>query len=60
MFDDVLDKYAAKRPDGNGAANEDGRLDDLGSFGWLRGIPDWAIMLEMRHKDRRKRTLRRQ
>lgn len=26
-------------------------LDDLGSFGWLRGIRDRAIMLELRHKD---------
>jgi hypothetical protein len=53
MFNDVLDKYAAKRPDGNGAATEDGRLDDLGSFGWLRGIADRSIMLEIRHKDGR-------
>lgn len=28
-------------------------LDDLGSFGWLRGIRDRAIMLEIRHKDGR-------
>jgi hypothetical protein len=26
-------------------------LEDLGVFGWLRGVRDRAIMLELRHKD---------
>lgn len=30
---------------------DDGVTDDLGSFGWLRGIKDRAIMLELRKKD---------
>jgi hypothetical protein len=52
MFDDVLNRYSAKRSDTNGHAEDEGEaLDDLGSFGWLRGVRDRAIMLEVRHKD---------
>ena len=28
-------------------------LEDFGAFGWLRGIRDRAIMLEIRHRDGR-------
>lgn len=53
MSDSILDKYAARRPE----EGDDSRLapletvDDLGSFGWLRGIRDRAVMLELRKKD---------
>src|ERR1700730_13115313 len=52
MFDDVLKHYATKRSEANGHSTDEGdALDDLGSFGWLRGVRDRAIMLEIRHKD---------
>jgi hypothetical protein len=42
-----------RRKDG-GAVSADGEAtDDLGAFGWLRGVQDRAIMLEIRHKDGR-------
>ena len=28
-----------------------GQVDDLGAFGWLRGVRDRAIMLELRRRD---------
>jgi hypothetical protein len=33
------------------AGVESEQCDDLGAFGWLRGIRDRAIMLELRRKD---------
>ncbi len=52
MNDSALEKYAAKC---NGSDvtpfDESDVPDDLGSFGWLRGIRDRAIMLEIRHKN---------
>jgi len=54
MTDSLLDKYAgrrnAKEPD-----DDDGEtVEEPGfGFGWLRGIRDMAIMLEVRHKDGR-------
>jgi hypothetical protein len=54
MFDEVMDRYAAKRPNGDATAGVEGdAMDDLGAFGWLRGVQDRAIMLEIRHKDGR-------
>ncbi|MFO0942326.1 MAG: hypothetical protein U0930_16430 [Pirellulales bacterium] len=32
-------------------ALDDESLDDLGAFGWLRGVKDRAIMLEFRKRD---------
>lgn len=32
-------------------ALDDESLDDLGAFGWLRGVKDRAIMLELRNRD---------
>jgi hypothetical protein len=53
MHDRVPDIFALKRKDG-GAASADGEAaDDLGAFGWLRGVQDRALMLEIRHKDGR-------
>jgi hypothetical protein len=52
MPDDLLEKYAAKRTNGDASAGVEGdAMDDLGAFGWLRGVQDRAIMLEIRHKD---------
>jgi hypothetical protein len=52
MFDDVLNRHVPKRPSSDGAvAVEADATDDLGAFGWLRGVQDRAIMLEIRHKD---------
>lgn len=51
MTDDILDKYVKRR---NGKeqspADEDDTIEVPG-FGWLRGIRDTAIMLEIRHRD---------
>ena len=48
MTDSVLTKYTRK-PDDSGEATE--ADDDLGSFGWLRGMRERAVMLELRDKD---------
>ena len=53
MSDRVPDIFGLKRKDG-GAGSADGEAaDDLGAFGWLRGVQDRALMLEIRHKDGR-------
>lgn len=65
MSDRVLDKYFRLRTDrpaaatsaaagvaGSGAAADEGDLtDDLGAFGWLRGVRERAVMLELRRRD---------
>lgn len=54
MSDRLLDKYVnrqaetAKQPH---PTDEADFTDDLGTFGWLRGIRDRAIMLQLRKKD---------
>ena len=53
MSDSVLKRYMtpqAAREEPVPVADDDAE-DDLGSFGWLRGIRDRAIMLELRRKD---------
>jgi hypothetical protein len=50
---DELDKYASKRSFGEAAANENDLADDYGAFGWLRGVRERSIMLEIKHKDGR-------
>lgn len=50
----ILQRYAARSgdpPAGGGEPGEVEAADDLGSFGWLRGIRDRAVMLELRRKD---------
>lgn len=50
MSDSVLDKYT--RPAAAMSDGEDGEgVHDCGAFGFLRGIRDRAIMLELRKKD---------
>lgn len=48
----TLDKYLSGR-DAPGASSTDPEPvpEDVGTFGWLRGIRDRAIMLELRKKD---------
>lgn len=49
--DSVLEQYT-RRVNGSVPAQPDSdETDDLGSFGWLRGVRDRAIMLELRRKD---------
>jgi hypothetical protein len=52
MKGELLKRYTGKPEDDLAhAAGGDEGLDDLTSFGCLRGIRDRAIMLELRHKD---------
>lgn len=48
----ILQRYVAReeQPGGPASTDADG-TDDLGAFGWLRGIRDRALMLELRKKD---------
>lgn len=50
MNDSILEKYIARR-DTEPAAVETEPMDNVGAFGWLRGIRDRAIMLELLLKD---------
>lgn len=50
----VLQRYVTGRDSRAGMAGEHleaDPCDDLGAFGWLRGIRDRALMLELRRKD---------
>lgn len=49
MTDSVLQKFT-KTPD-VAESPESEQLEDLGVFGWLRGVRDRAVMLELRRKD---------
>lgn len=53
MKDSVLKRFTgmvADQENGNGFADESEVPDDLGSFGWLRGMRERAVMLELRRK----------
>src|SRR5262249_46759205 len=50
----MLERYVGRERRGVPAADGSGdsdASDDLGAFGWLRGIRDRATMLELRKKD---------
>ena len=48
----ALDKYMKPKTNGEPLlSDETEETDDLGSFGWLRGMRERAVMLELRHKD---------
>ncbi len=48
----VLEKYVKLRPNGDAPPSEaTDEPDDLGSFGWLRGMHERSLMLELRQKD---------
>lgn len=46
----ILKRYVT-REDQPGNSTESEGTEDLGAFGWLRGIRDRAVMLELRKKD---------
>jgi hypothetical protein len=51
MSDSLIDKYAKRSPAAGESRPDDADgAEDLGSFGWLRGVRDRAIMLELRKK----------
>lgn len=52
MNDSVVDRYLKARPDADAVPMPENDLaDDLGAFGWLRGVRERAIMLELRRRD---------
>jgi len=50
MHDSVLEKFIGRKTETPPPADLE-VVDDLGAFGWLRGIRDRAEMLELRHRD---------
>lgn len=53
MSDKLLDKYLGKKTEAQVEVSEGEGTEDCGVFGWLRGVRDRAIMLEIRHRDGR-------
>lgn len=53
MSDSILERFGIGKNSGEALVDEPEQLDDLGAFGYLRGIKDRAIMLELHHKDGR-------
>ena len=51
MSDKLLDKYMGKRTESSTDALEHEETENCGAFGWLRGIRDRSLMLEIRQKD---------
>ena len=55
MTDSILQKYTGRTAESIPAIDsplvETDSLEDLGAFGWLRGVRDRAVMLELRKKD---------
>lgn len=47
----VLEKYTGKAGVGEGTSPEQDSTEDYGVFGWVRGVRDRSIMLELRLKD---------
>src|SRR5258707_5878740 len=47
----VLEKLVSRRTDTDGLEDDANDFDDLGAFGWLRGVRDRALMLELRRRD---------
>jgi hypothetical protein len=51
MSDSLIDRYT-KRPATNVVPDDEKAIpEDLGCFGWLRGVRDRALMLELRKAD---------
>ncbi len=55
MKGSILEKYGhAKQTEPTAASSVEAEsLDDLGAFGFLRGVRDRSLMLELKHKDGR-------
>ena len=52
MKDNVLQHFAGRAANSSTGSEQDGEgAEDYGAFGWLRGIRDRALMLELRKKD---------
>lgn len=52
MADSILERLNMRRELGEpGLVDETEVLEDLGPFGWLRGVKERAIMLELRKRD---------
>ena len=52
MSDNLLDKFTKRTGAENAAELLDGEeAENLGCFGWLRGVRDRSVMLELRKKD---------
>lgn len=53
MTDRLLDKYTKRVPasDAPPTETESDEAENLGCFGWLRGVRDRSLMLELRKKD---------
>src|SRR5581483_10396872 len=51
MDTNLLDRHLPSRAALMPREGEDETPDDLGAFGWLRGVRDRAVMLELRRKD---------
>ena len=50
MHGNVLEKFVSRKTEAPAPTDLE-EVDNLGSFGWLRGIRDRAEMLELRHRD---------
>jgi hypothetical protein len=50
MHGNVLEKFVSRKTETPAPADLE-EVDNLGAFGWLRGIRDRAEMLELRHRD---------
>lgn len=50
MKENVLERFTSRKPEADHVTDPEG-VDDLGAFGWLRGIRDRAEMIELRHRD---------
>jgi hypothetical protein len=50
MNDSILDRFTGRSED-QSRKTDDQEMEDLQSFGWLRGVRDRAIMLELRHRN---------
>jgi hypothetical protein len=53
MFEKAVDPFAPRRKDNVAVSMDGDGVEDLVAFGWLRGVQERAIMLEIRHKDGR-------
>jgi hypothetical protein len=53
MNESLLDKYVRPKvePESSREPEETETADDLGAFGWLRGVRERAVMLELRLRD---------
>lgn len=52
MLDDILNPPPNRRKESSiPSESESDATDDLGAFGWLRGVRERSLMLEVRHKD---------